>query len=83
MINRIQYIFWLVIDISGSIFGISLIYIGWNLKGDTPMSLEVAGWTVFGLGSLSLSVHGVHYLWSRFHCSDFFHTTKIDKNSKI
>jgi len=78
-IKLIQHIFFLVIDISGTIFGASLIYIGWRMRGDSPLPLDTTGWVVIVLGTLSFSIHGTHYIWARIHGSDFFHTTRKEE----
>lgn len=78
-VELIQHIFFLVIDISGAIFGATLLYIGWRMKGDNPLPLNISGWVVFVLGCLSFSIHGTHYVWARIHGSDFFHTTRKEE----
>ena len=75
MIKVIQHLFFLVIDTSGTIFGASLVYIGWRMRGAHPLPLGPSGWVVFSLGLLSFSIHGTHYVWARVHGSDYFVTT--------
>lgn len=75
-VEFIQHLFFLVIDISGTIFGAILIYIGWRLKSGDPLPLNVSGWIIFSLGLLSFSIHGIHYVWARVHGSDYFVTTR-------
>jgi len=82
IVRTTKYLFALLIDISGTIFGGVLMYVGWNVKSDQPMSLEVAGWIVFSLGVLSFSIHGTHYVWAKLYGSRYFRTTQYENGRK-
>ena len=76
--NLIKRFFYLFLDISGSLLGIFLIFLGWWMGSGKPTP-SYAHWIVIGLGIAALLIHGSHYVIARRHGSEYFRTTRKDK----
>ncbi|OGN27634.1 MAG: hypothetical protein A2941_01430 [Candidatus Yanofskybacteria bacterium RIFCSPLOWO2_01_FULL_49_17] len=70
----IRRIFYTFLDISGSLLGIFLIWLGFWMRNYSLPTL--ISWVVLVLGVCALAIHATHYIIARKRGSSYFHTTR-------